>query len=306
MLFCVRRWQFLNRFTCKQAKALQSALRKFQRFPRSLWAGTLSLGDVMKEGQCCNRGNVPRTRMSGSRLPWPKLAKPRSGLVPTFHRWEEKLLAPFGSNSSAARLLDVSKWLDISSDSILAQLDQVMTCLWLHSKKFQMTLTRQTWLWHITAPNLVAYVMLGCECSLPQTIIDTFSPYVRIIQRYLSLSGVNAHIVLEALQVKIERHSNAAPTTVVCPYRQNIAKSHWLFCKAKLQMCSILRFILSGIRCIVWLIICKVACSHWTIYFVIGFDFVFTDRVAFCDSLRDVYYFTLSKTVVHVSTEKIL
>ena len=36
-------------------------------------------------------GRVLRTRLSGSRLSWPKLAKPRSGLVPEFHRWEKKL-----------------------------------------------------------------------------------------------------------------------------------------------------------------------------------------------------------------------
>ena len=76
-------------------KPFQSALRKFQSFTGSLWAGTLNLGGVMREGRCCDHGNFPRTRLSGSRLSWPKLAKARSGLVPTFHRWEEKLAASF-------------------------------------------------------------------------------------------------------------------------------------------------------------------------------------------------------------------
>jgi len=61
----------------RRLKHFQSALRKFQRFTGSLWAGTLSLGGVMREGRCCDRGNFPRTRLSGSRLSWPKLAKAR-------------------------------------------------------------------------------------------------------------------------------------------------------------------------------------------------------------------------------------
>jgi len=60
-------------------KRFQSALQKFQRFTGSLWAGTLSLGGVMREGRCCDRESFPRTRLSGSRLSWPKLAKARSG-----------------------------------------------------------------------------------------------------------------------------------------------------------------------------------------------------------------------------------
>ena len=46
----------------------------------------LGLGDVMSEGQCCNRRSFPRTRLSGSQLSSPKFAKARSGLMPTFHR----------------------------------------------------------------------------------------------------------------------------------------------------------------------------------------------------------------------------
>jgi len=38
------------------------------------------------KGRYCDRGNFPRTLLSGSRLSWPRLAKARSGLVPTFHR----------------------------------------------------------------------------------------------------------------------------------------------------------------------------------------------------------------------------
>jgi len=58
----------------RRQKRFQSALRKFQRFTWSLWAGTLNLGGVMREGRCCDRRNFPRTRLCGSRLSWPKLA----------------------------------------------------------------------------------------------------------------------------------------------------------------------------------------------------------------------------------------
>jgi len=46
--------------------------------------------------------------MSGSRLSWPKLAKARSGLVPTFQRREKKLAVSFGLYNSP-RLLDVAQ-----------------------------------------------------------------------------------------------------------------------------------------------------------------------------------------------------
>jgi len=62
----------------------------------------------MREGRCCDRANSPRTRLSGSRLSWPKLAKARSGLVPTFQRREKKLAVSFGLYNSP-RLLDVAQ-----------------------------------------------------------------------------------------------------------------------------------------------------------------------------------------------------
>jgi len=80
----------------RRQKCFQSALRKFRRFTGSLWAETLNLGGVMREGQCCDRGKFPRTRLSGSRLSWPRLAKARSGLVPTFQRRERNWLFPLG------------------------------------------------------------------------------------------------------------------------------------------------------------------------------------------------------------------
>ena len=89
-------------------KRLQSALRKLQRFTGSLWAGTLSFGGVMRECRCCDRGNIPRTRLSGRGLSWLKLRKARSGLVPTFHCWEKKLAVSFGLYNSQ-RLLDVAQ-----------------------------------------------------------------------------------------------------------------------------------------------------------------------------------------------------
>ena len=92
----------------RRQKHFQLALQKFQRFTGSLWTGILSLGGVMREGRCCDRGNFPRTRLSSSRLSWPKFAKAWSGLVPTSHWWEEKLAASFGQYSSP-RLLDVDQ-----------------------------------------------------------------------------------------------------------------------------------------------------------------------------------------------------
>ena len=62
----------------------------------------------MSEGRCCDRGNFPRTRLSGSRLSWPKLAKAKYGLVPTFQRREKKLAVSFGLYNSP-RLLDVAQ-----------------------------------------------------------------------------------------------------------------------------------------------------------------------------------------------------
>jgi len=62
----------------------------------------------MREGRCCDRGNFSRTRLSGSRLSWPKLAMARSGLVPTFQRREKKLAVSFGLYNSP-RLLDVAQ-----------------------------------------------------------------------------------------------------------------------------------------------------------------------------------------------------
>jgi len=41
----------------RRQKRFQSALRKFQRYTGSLWAGTLSLGGIIKEGRRCDRGN---------------------------------------------------------------------------------------------------------------------------------------------------------------------------------------------------------------------------------------------------------
>jgi len=74
----------------------------------------------MKEGRYCDRGNFPRTRLSSSRLSWPKFAKARSGLVPTFHKREKKLAVSFGLYNGP-RLLDVSQEsrLSLSVDILL-------------------------------------------------------------------------------------------------------------------------------------------------------------------------------------------
>jgi len=68
----------------------------------------------MREGRCCDRGNFPRTRLSGSRLSWPKLAKVRPRLAPTFQRREKKLAVSFGLYNSP-RLLDVVQVSKLSS-----------------------------------------------------------------------------------------------------------------------------------------------------------------------------------------------
>jgi len=84
----------------RRQKRFQSALRKFQSFTGSLWAGTFNLGGVMREVRCCDRRNFPRTRLSVSRRSWPRLAKARSGLVPTFQRREKKLAVSFGCTTA--------------------------------------------------------------------------------------------------------------------------------------------------------------------------------------------------------------
>ena len=67
-----------------------------------------ALDCFFREGRCYDRGNFSRTRLSGSRLSWPKLAKARFGLVRTFHRLEEKPAVSFGSHSNP-RLLYVAQ-----------------------------------------------------------------------------------------------------------------------------------------------------------------------------------------------------
>ena len=62
----------------------------------------------MKESRCCDHENFPRKQLSGNRLSWPRLAKARSGLVPTFQRREKKLAVSFGLYNSP-RLLDVAQ-----------------------------------------------------------------------------------------------------------------------------------------------------------------------------------------------------
>jgi len=62
----------------------------------------------MREGRCCDRGNFPRTRLSGSWVSWPRLAKARSGLVPTLQRREKKLAVCFGLYNSP-KLLDAAQ-----------------------------------------------------------------------------------------------------------------------------------------------------------------------------------------------------
>jgi len=105
----------------RRQKRFQSALEKFQRFTGSLRAGTLNLGGVMREGRCCDRGNFPRTRLSGSRLSWPKLAKARSGLVPTFQRREKKLAVCLGCTTvqSCWMLPSFAKQRDFSNVIVL-------------------------------------------------------------------------------------------------------------------------------------------------------------------------------------------
>jgi len=68
----------------------------------------------MREGRYCDSGNFPRTRLSGSRLSRPRLAKARSGLEPTFQRREKKLAVSFGLYNSP-RLLDVAQESSLSS-----------------------------------------------------------------------------------------------------------------------------------------------------------------------------------------------
>jgi len=59
------------------------------------WRAQSCVPRSSREGRCCDRGSFPRTRLFGSWWSWLTLAKARYGLVPTFHRLEEKLAAPF-------------------------------------------------------------------------------------------------------------------------------------------------------------------------------------------------------------------
>jgi len=121
----------------RRQNSFQSALQKLQRFTGSLWAGTLHLGSVMREGRCCDRGNFPRTRLSGSRWYWPKLAKARSELVATFQRREKKLSVSFGLYNSP-RLLDVAQDYRLSPsgdvvtpvDMLAVEVANVQTGVW--------------------------------------------------------------------------------------------------------------------------------------------------------------------------------
>jgi len=54
----------------------------------------------MIEGRCRDRGTFPRTCLSGSWLSFQHSRKAKSTLMPTFHRREEKLAAPLGSQVS--------------------------------------------------------------------------------------------------------------------------------------------------------------------------------------------------------------
>ena len=76
----------------RRQKRLQSALDKYQRFTGTLLlAGTLSIRGIMIERRCCDHRNFPRTRLSGTRLSWPTLAKAMYRLARAFHWWETEL-----------------------------------------------------------------------------------------------------------------------------------------------------------------------------------------------------------------------
>ena len=70
------------------------------------------------------------------RLSWPKLAKARSGLALTFHRWEKKLAVSFGLYNSP-RLLDVAQESRLSpSGDVLLQ--PQLTCWQLKSPTYRL------------------------------------------------------------------------------------------------------------------------------------------------------------------------
>jgi len=79
----------------------------------------------MREGRYCDCRNFPRACLSGSRLFWPKLAKVRSALVPTFQRKEKKLDVSFGLYNSP-RLLDAAQESRLSpSGNIVTPVDML-------------------------------------------------------------------------------------------------------------------------------------------------------------------------------------
>ena len=91
------------------------------------------------KGRCCDLGKFPRTRLSGSRLSWRKLAKARSGLIPKFYRWEKKLSVSVGLYNRP-RLLDGAheSWLSPSGnvgfvtpvDMLAVEVTNIQTVVW--------------------------------------------------------------------------------------------------------------------------------------------------------------------------------
>jgi len=85
----------------KRQKRFPSTLWKFQqRFTGLLWAETFRLSAVMRDGRCRHRGRFPRTRLSGSRLSWPTLAKAKSSWCRHSIGEKKNWLTPLGRTAA--------------------------------------------------------------------------------------------------------------------------------------------------------------------------------------------------------------
>ena len=86
--------KFLASLSVMRPYSSQLALRKFKRFCGALGTVITSLAAVISEGQCYDRGNLLKMRLSRNQFSWPTLAKARSGLIAVSQQPEKNLGYP--------------------------------------------------------------------------------------------------------------------------------------------------------------------------------------------------------------------
>jgi len=130
-LRCVRRWHSLDGFTYEKSKALPIGLAKVPTLYRIAVGRNLESWWRYERRPMFWPRNFLRIRLSGSWLSWPKLAKARSGLMPTFQRREKKLAVSTGLYNSPI-LLDVAQESRLSPSRVVV-LQPQLTCWQLKS-----------------------------------------------------------------------------------------------------------------------------------------------------------------------------